>query len=180
VLFPSLGCVCVFCVSSIYLRRLVFFSYYTQCFAFSVCFTISWFWAFGCAVLYPMCGLLGVLFYMLFSGFWFIYIIGRARRRRFHAHGAFCRFWHAVRRASLFAPLKHRLSRSPAKPFVRRVPAHIALHLFVSTHIALRLFVSTHIALCRRVRTLHTLPTQPSVRHARFLPDEDLKYMPKG
>jgi hypothetical protein len=79
--------------------------------------------------------------------------------------------WRAIRRASLFAPLKHRFSCSPAKPIVRSVPAHIALHLYVSTHFAFHLFVSTHFALHRRVRTLHTLPTQPSVRHARFFPD---------
>jgi hypothetical protein len=109
-----------------------------------------------------MCGLLGVLFYMLFSGFWFIYIIGRARRRRFDTRDAFCRSWRAIRRASLFAPLRHRLSCSPAKPIVQRVPAHIAL----------RLFVSTHIALHRRVRTLHTLPTQPSVGTYEFFPDD--------
>jgi hypothetical protein len=78
--------------------------------------------------------------------------------------------WRAIRRASLFAPLKHRLSCSPAKPIVRSVPAHIALHLFVSTHFALH----------RGVRTLHTLPTlttEPSVGTYDFFPD-DVLYVP--
>jgi hypothetical protein len=92
-------------------------------------------------------------------------------RTIYEARGRWHHSWRAIRRASLFAPLKHRLSCSPAKPIVRSVPAHIALHLFVSTHIALYLFVSTHIALHRRVRTLHTLPTQPSVGTYEFFPD---------
>jgi hypothetical protein len=116
------------------------------------------------AVLYPVCGLLGVLYYILSSGFWFVYTMGRARWRRFHAHDALCRSWRAIRSSSFFAPLKHRLSCSPAQPIVRSVPAHITLHLFVSTHFAL------HRGFCT-LHTLPTLPTQPSVGTYNFFPD---------
>jgi hypothetical protein len=99
--------------------------------------------------------------------------IYEARRRWLGARYGLHHSWRAIRRASLFAALKRRLSCSLAKPIVPSVPAHIALHLFVSTHSALHLFVSTHIALHLRVRTLHTLPTQPSVGTYEFFPDVD-------
>jgi hypothetical protein len=63
--------------------------------------------------------------------------IYKPRRRRFDARRAICCSWHAVRCASLFAPLIYTLSRSPATPTIRRVSMHIKLH--------------------RRVRTLPTL-----------------------
>jgi hypothetical protein len=100
--------------------------------------------------------------------------IYEARRRWLCARYGLHHSWRAIRRASLFAPLKLRLSCSPAKLIVPSVPAHIALHLFVSTHSALHLFVSTHIALHRRVRMLHTVPTQPSVGMYEFFPDADM------
>jgi hypothetical protein len=91
--------------------------------------------------------------------------IYEARTRWLRAGYVLRHSWRAIRRSSLFAPLKHRLSCSPAQPIVRSVPAHITLHLFVSTHFALH----------RGFRTLHglpTLPTQPSVGTYNFFPDD--------
>jgi hypothetical protein len=95
--------------------------------------------------------------------------IYKPRRRRFHPHYAFCRSWRAVRCASLFAPLIYTLSRSPATPTVQRVSKHITLRRRVHTLHTLATVAVWHL---RSVNAAHAAPTQPSVRHAIFFPDE--------